>query len=97
VIEASAVVPPVVETPVVVEDPAGIWLQLGAFSTREAAENFRDKVATQLDWYREPITIGARDGLQRVRIGPCRNREEAAAIAVKVAQTLGFVPTITAR
>ena len=52
VIEAS-VTPPTVETPVVVEDQAGVWLQLGAFATREAAENFRDKASSELDWYRE--------------------------------------------
>src|SRR5262249_55925658 len=96
VIEAS-VTPPVVETPMVVEDPAGIWLQVGAFSSREAAENFRDHVARELDWYHEPIQLAAGGGLYRVRLGPCRNREEAAAISAKVAQTLGFTPTITAR
>jgi peptidoglycan lytic transglycosylase len=92
-----AAAPPVVETPVVVEDPAGIWLQLGAFGSRDGAEAFREHVARELDWYREPITIYSRDGLHRVRIGPCANRDEAAAIAAKVSQTLGFPPTITGR
>ena len=96
VIEASAS-PPTVETPVMVEDPAGIWLQLGAFATRDAAENFRDKVSAELDWYKEPIQLASRDGLYRVRLGPCRNRDEAAAISTKVAQTLGFTPTIITR
>ena len=96
VIEPS-LTPPAVETPVLVEDPAGVWLQLGAFATREAAENFRDKVASELVWYHEPIQIASRDGVHRVRLGPCRNRDEAAAISAKVAQTLGFTPTITAR
>jgi len=96
VIEAP-VRPTTVETPVVVEDQAGIWLQLGAFATREAADNFREKVAAGLDWYKEPIQVASRGGLYRVRLGPCRNRDEAAAISAKVAQTLGFTPTITAR
>ena len=96
VIEAS-VAPPAVETPMVAEDPAGIWLQLGAFSSREAAETFRDHVARELDWYREPIQVAPFGGLYRVRVGPCRNREEAAAIAAKISQTLGLSPTIGAR
>jgi rare lipoprotein A len=94
---AEAAVPASVATPIVVEETGGIWLQLGAFSSRESAEGFRDKVARELDWYREPIQIATRDGLHRVRMGPCRNQEEANAIALKVLQSLGFAPAITAR
>jgi len=84
-----------VDTPVVVEEAAGIWLQLGAFSSREGAESFRDKVARELSWNNEPVQMSARDGMQRVRLGPYRNRDEALAIADKVRQTLGFAPALT--
>lgn len=85
------------ETPVLVEEPAGMWLQLGAFASREGAESFRDKVARELSWNNEPVQMSARDGLHRVRLGPYRNREEALAIADKVRQTLGFAPALTNR
>jgi rare lipoprotein A len=85
----------VVETPVLTVETAGLWLQLGAFSSRESAASFREKVARELTWNNEPIDITAREGLHRVRLGPYRNREEAAAIADKVRQTLGFGPTLT--
>ncbi len=84
-----------VDTPVVVEESAGIWLQLGAFSSREGAESFRDKVSRELSWNNEPVQLSPRDGMQRVRLGPYRNREEALAIADKVRQSLGFAPTLT--
>jgi rare lipoprotein A len=90
--------PPVqlaVDTPVVVEENAGIWLQLGAFSSRDGAESFRDHVSRQLSWNNEPVQVSSRDGVQRVRLGPYRNRDEALAIADKVRQTLGFAPTLT--
>ena len=90
--------PPVqlaVETPVVVEESAGMWLQLGSFSSREGAESFRDKVARELSWNHEPVRMSAREGMHRVRLGPYRTREEALAIAEKVRQTLGFAPTLT--
>lgn len=87
----------VVETPILVEEAAGLWLQLGAFAGRESAENFRDKVAKEMSWLYEPIQVSARDGLHRVRLGPYRNREEALAIADKVRQTLGFAPTLISR
>jgi rare lipoprotein A len=95
---ARALPPPAqvaVDTPVVVEEPAGIWLQLGAFSSREGAESFRDKVTRELSWNNEPVQMSARDGMQRVRLGPYRNRDEALAVADKVRQTLGFAPTLT--
>ena len=87
----------IVETPLIVEEPAGLWLQLGAFSSREGAENFRDKVAKELSWLYEPVQVAMRDGLHRVRLGPYRNRDEAVAIADKVRQTLGFAPTLITR
>lgn len=86
-----------VETPVVVEESAGLWLQLAAFSSRDGAESFREKVVRELSWLHEPVQVSPRDGLHRVRLGPYRNREEALAIADKVRQTLGFVPSLTHR
>jgi rare lipoprotein A len=100
-VTASVAVPsPVaatIETPMVVEEPAGIWLQLGAFSSRDSAESFRDHAARELSWLHEPIDITARDGMNRVRLGPYRNRTEAAAIGDKVRETLGFSPTLITR
>ena len=79
----------------VVDESAGTWLQLGAFSSREGAESFRDRVSRELSWNYEPVQMSARDGVHRVRLGPYRNRDEALAIADKVRKTLGFAPTLT--
>jgi rare lipoprotein A len=78
--------PTVPSTPISSE-PAGIYIQLGAFGSQENAEGFRDKMIRDLNWMREPITVAFKDGLQRVRIGPLANREEAEAIADKVRET----------
>jgi len=97
-IPAQVLPPPVqiaVETPVVVEEAAAIWVQLGAFASRDGAESFRTRVARELSWNNEPVQTSARDGIYRVRLGPYRNREEALAIAGKVRRTLGFDPTLT--
>jgi rare lipoprotein A len=87
----------VIETPVITQETAGLWLQLGAFSSREGADAFRDKMSRDLAWNLEPIQLAVRDGLHRVRLGPYRNREEAAAIADKVRETLGFAPSLQNR
>ena len=94
---AEAAAPPAIETPVVVEEGAGLWLQLGAFSSRDGAESFRDHATRELSWNHEPVQLSSRDGLYRVRMGPYRNREEALAIADKVRETLGLTPTLQNR
>jgi len=88
---------PVVKTPVVARESTGMWLQLGAFSSMEGAEAFRTHVMGQLTWLNEPIEIESRDGLNRVRLGPYKNLEEAAAIADKVRRTLGTAPAMIQR
>lgn len=90
-IAAQSLTPP---TPITAE-PAGIFIQLGAFGSLENAEGFRDKMVRDLNWMREPIAVVFRDGLQRVRIGPLSNRDEAEAIADKVRETHNLSPIIS--
>ena len=86
--------PAMIVTPVVAQEPAGMWVQLGAFGSAEAAQGFRDRVTRELTWLYEPVQVSYQNGLHRVRLGPYRNREEAAAIAEKVEQSLGITPAI---
>jgi rare lipoprotein A len=90
---APAVTPAQPEA-VVTAEPAGLWVQLGAFSSAENARSFRERMVRDLPWMREPVTVAARDGLHRVRLGPYRSRDEALAIAAKVRDSLGFNPSL---
>jgi rare lipoprotein A len=87
--------PAVVESPLVAPESGALWLQLGAFSGAENAETFRARIARELSWNLEPLSIAQRDGLHRVRLGPYRNRDEALAIADKVRETLGYSPALS--
>ena len=84
-----------VATPILATEPSGLFLQLGAFSSVDNAESFRDRVARDLPWLLEPIQVAAAGNLQRVRLGPYKTREEAQAIADKIRASLDFVPVIT--
>jgi len=84
----------VVETPVLAREGAQVWLQIGAFSSLDSAESFRDHVGRELTWLNEPIQVASRDGMHRVRLGPYRNPDEAAAIGDKVRRTLGVAPLL---
>jgi rare lipoprotein A len=86
-----------VETPLVTRENTALWLQIGAFSSAEAAEGFRERVMRELDWLNEPITITPVEGLHRVRLGPYRNTTEAGAIGDKVRRSIGVAPVLTHR
>ena len=97
---ASAPTPPTaanVETAMLQREAAALWLQLGAFSSAESAEGFRERIARELDWLNEPIQLTSHDGVHRVRIGPYRNATEAGAIGDKVRRSLGVAPVLTTR
>ena len=94
---AAPLPPPVmatVKTPVVTQEGTSLWLQLGAFSSVEGAESFRDHVVRELSWLLEPVSIASHDGMHRVRLGPYRNPEEASAIGEKVRRSLGVAPVL---
>ncbi|MCM2326323.1 MAG: SPOR domain-containing protein [Lysobacter sp.] len=79
----------------VAAEATGLYLQLGAFSSVDNAESFRDRIARELPWLLEPIQVAASGSLHRVRLGPYRTREEAQAIADKVRSSLDIAPLIT--
>jgi rare lipoprotein A len=85
--------PPTVQTPMVAREESGLWLQLGAFGSNDSAEQFRERVARDLS-LKQPLQVVTRDGLTRVRMGPYRSLEEAAAAGDKVREALGFSPTL---
>jgi rare lipoprotein A len=82
-------------TPVVTQERATLWIQLGAFSSAESAESFREHVTRELTWIHEPVQVNYRDGIHRVRLGPYGSRDEADAIAGKVERSLGFAPAVS--
>jgi len=76
---------------------AGIYLQLGAFSSRANAESFRDSIRRQLSWLRQTIRIEERGKLFRLHLGPYPNRGEAKAIAENIRAELDFKPLVVTR
>jgi rare lipoprotein A len=78
-------------------DAGGIYLQLGAFSGRDNAENFRIRVYQQLTWLNDAIQIFSRDGMFRLHLGPYRDRDEANVMAEKIREALQFKPVVVVR
>jgi rare lipoprotein A len=78
-------------------EAGGIYLQLGAFSGRDNAENFRVRIYRQLAWLNDAIQIFSRDSMFRLHLGPYRDRNEANAIAEKIRAELDFMPLVVSK
>jgi len=75
-------------------EASGVYLQLGAFASRENADIFRDRVAGQLTWLAGALRIESADGLHRVRAGPYRDRIEALAVSGHIRDALEVTPIV---
>jgi len=80
------------ETP---PDPTGIYLQLGAFGSRENAESYLTRARVQFDWLGERLQVRVREGLYRVHAGPYAREAEARQAAERIALSLGIKPVVT--
>ena len=77
--------------------PSGVYLQLGAFGSRENAENFATRLRLQIDWLAERLQVFPRDGLYRVHAGPYPSQTEARQVADRLGQALGIKPMVLVR
>ena len=75
----------------------GIYLQLGAFSSAENAENLKNHLQRELDWLSEAMRINTGGGIHRLHLGPYADRSEADRVAEKIRAVLGYQPTIVSR
>jgi rare lipoprotein A len=73
---------------------SNIYLQLGAFSTQTAAENFLVEAIKLIGISGTPYMLFSKAGLTRVHIGPYASQAEARNDAKALAQRLGFDPIL---
>ena len=79
------------------DNAPGIYLQLGAFSNPDNAENLRNHLTRELDWLNEPMRIRSGGSIHRLHLGPYASRNEAEQVAEKIRATLGQRPTVITR
>lgn len=77
--------------------PQGIYLQLGAFSNLDNAENLKNHLSRELDWITERMRIQAAGGIHRLHLGPYASRSDADRVAEKIRASLGYRPTFVTR
>ncbi|MCK6390543.1 MAG: septal ring lytic transglycosylase RlpA family protein [Azonexus sp.] len=96
-IQASSRPIPVVPETVTTTLPAGVYLQLGAFSNTDNAGNLKRHLMAELDWLDRPIHLVKADALHRVQLGPFASRSAAEPVAEKIRNALGFKPGLVTR
>lgn len=72
----------------------GIYLQLGAFESKENAETFLEKMRGELSGTGKQFKLSNKGGLVRVHIGPYAGESEARSSAAILEDRLGFKPMV---
>jgi len=90
---SPASAPPVAIASVESSD-TGVYLQLGAFKTQEAAEAYLAKMRNEVGDNGKQLKLTNKDGLVRVHIGPYANQSEARLSAESMEGKLGFKPMV---
>jgi len=78
-------------------DPRGVYLQLGAFSTHENAEDMRARIYRQLAWLSDAIEIRPNGNLYRLHLGPYPDRAAAMEMAGRIRSSLELTPVVVVR
>lgn len=83
--------------PAISQNGEGVYLQLGAFSAYDSADNFLSRMRAELPTGSDGLEIVAKDGLFKVHAGPYTDPAIAKRAAEKIAQTLSIKPILLMR
>lgn len=67
-----------------------MFLQLGAFGSRDNADNYLARLRSQVDWLAPALHVYRKDGLFRVHAGPYENQAEARTAVDRISEALGI-------
>ena len=76
------------------EEAKNTYIQVGAFSSRENAEDFRSRVSRQLAWLSESIQVLSIGNLWRLHVGPYGTGDAARPIAERIEAELNLKPLL---
>ena len=75
----------------------GFWLQFGAFSRLEGAEQLREQFTRGMEEIAPMLTIFKDRNLHRLQAGPFASREDARAAADRVRTAMSLTPVLVER
>ena len=97
-VEVESLLPGKAETvPEGKAESRGVYLQLGVFSARETAENFRVRVYRELAWLTEAVQVVDGGAVFRLHLGPYTTQEQARSIADRIQAELDLRPVLVTK
>lgn len=75
----------------------GVYVQVGAFSSKDNAESLRARVARELDWLQDTVQVLLAGNLWRLHVGPYRSQEDARSIAERIEAQLNLKSLVVVR
>ena len=96
-VEPVAAKAPLQLAPAEAAPASGHYVQLGAFSVQENAEQFRGRLKVELAQLADKLQVYPADGLFRVRAGPFQNLAEASQVAAEIKNSLNIKAVLSTR
>ncbi|HKQ27472.1 MAG TPA: septal ring lytic transglycosylase RlpA family protein [Burkholderiales bacterium] len=90
-VEIEAVLPPKAQA------ASSVYLQVGAFNSRENAESLRERVAREMTWLQESVQVLTSGNLWRLHVGPYRSAQDARSVAERIEAQLDLKPLVVVR
>jgi rare lipoprotein A len=75
----------------------GVYLQMGAFGSKENAEDLRSRVTRQLGWLTDNVQVLSIGSLWRLHLGPYATSDAARAIARRIEAEMNLKPLLVTR
>jgi rare lipoprotein A len=79
------------------QEASAVYLQVGAFNSRESAESLQARVTRELAWLQESVQVLLTGSLWRLHVGPYRSQEDARSAAERIEAQLNLKPLVVVR
>ena len=79
------------------DQAGGVYVQVGAFASRENAESLQARLTREAAWLQESAQVLLSGNLWRLHVGPYRSREDARSVADRIAGELDLKPLVVVR
>jgi rare lipoprotein A len=79
------------------EQAAAVYVQVGAFSSRDNAENLRSRLEDEFGWLKNTVQVLAIGNLWRLHLGPYRTHNDARSVAERIESQLSIKPLLVVR
>jgi rare lipoprotein A len=77
--------------------PGSVYVQVGAYSSRDNAESLRSRVAREFAELKEAIQVLSIGNLWRLHVGPYRSQDDARSVAERIESQLSLKPLLVVR